>query len=493
MAKQITELTAAGGITKATDLLWLEQGGLPFKLTLTALEAAITPTPAAHTHPASDVVSGVMAPARLGSANFTHTQTYNWIGYDRVDSTDLDTYIGTGHYGTDSSNTNGPTGTFDTLALFRNSDVGTQLMLPRNGSALDTLAYRGWSSSGAALEAWRYTGWATTNALADLALYGPLASPVFTGTVTAPQITSGVDVTQPWLTLDSTGAGDNWDAQGAGISVGENGKKGAAAMHMTYNGDGSGYIGMGAVDDTTSTGGRPAFGHIDFTYNDYDIKFGGKIFPGSTTGTPQTVGYIDTPTLRGSINVTGQQVGSYSGYSISNRVMFMDNGTTFGVYDEVQDEWKWNSTTALAYISLWNGGVEEARTNNSNASGNQSGLVTNDYDQNMRDVGFADMNEDITFTANLVVSASHWHKCLTHTNATTHTLTFNTLTTVPNGAVLWVKARTGIVTITEGTMTMTLYAGAALTTGDISVAIGGWATVHKTGNSAADVTGVGLT
>jgi len=59
--------------------------------------------------------------------------------------------------------------------------------------------------------------------------------------------------------------------------------------------------------------------------------------------------------------------------------------------------------------------------------------------------------------------------------------------------VMWVKARTGIVTLVDGTMVLTLYAGAALTTGNISVAIGGWATLHKTGNSAADVTGIGLT
>ena len=33
MARLITELTAAGAITGATDLLWIEQGGLPRKVT----------------------------------------------------------------------------------------------------------------------------------------------------------------------------------------------------------------------------------------------------------------------------------------------------------------------------------------------------------------------------------------------------------------------------------------------------------------------------
>ena len=84
-------------------------------------------------------------------------------------------------------------------------------------------------------------------------------------------------------------------------------------------------------------------------------------------------------------------------------------------------------------------------------------------------------------------------QALTHTNATTHTLTFNTLTTVPDGAVMWVKARTGIVTLVDGSMVLTLYDGSGtLDTGNIQVEIGGWATIHKTGDSAADVTGIGL-
>jgi len=144
-------------------------------------------------------------------------------------------------------------------------------------------------------------------------------------------------------------------------------------------------------------------------------------------------------------------------------------------------------------VTLFQNGTEEAWTQDHNASGNTSGFATNDYGGTKRDVGFATM-EEVTFTANTTVVADHWsQKCLTHTNATTHTLTFNTLSTVPNGAVMWVKARTGIVTLVDGTMVLTLYAGAALTTGNISVAIGGWATLHKTGNSAADVTGIGLT
>jgi hypothetical protein len=111
------------------------------------------------------------------------------------------------------------------------------------------------------------------------------------------EILIGADATQPWISVDSTSSGDNWSAQGAGISVGESGKKGSAAIHLTYNGDGSGYLGMGTVDDTAATGGRPTYGHLDFTYNSRDVKVGGLLYPGNSAGTTgsslvQSVAYI---------------------------------------------------------------------------------------------------------------------------------------------------------------------------------------------------------
>jgi hypothetical protein len=65
--------------------------------------------------------------------------------------------------------------------------------------------------------------------------------------------------TKPRIVMDSTGAGDNWTAQGAHIVMGEqaaNGDTAAAAVHITYNGGGIGHIGMGALDST----GKPAYG-----------------------------------------------------------------------------------------------------------------------------------------------------------------------------------------------------------------------------------------
>jgi hypothetical protein len=53
---------------------------------------------------------------------------------------------------------------------------------------------------------------------------------------------------KPWLTLDSSSSGENNAEQAAGVSIGESGQ-GAAALHLTYTGDGRGWIGMGAVSN----------------------------------------------------------------------------------------------------------------------------------------------------------------------------------------------------------------------------------------------------
>jgi hypothetical protein len=214
------------------------------------------------------------------------------------------------------------------------------------------------------------------------------------------EILIGVDATQPWLSLDSTNSGDNWSAQGAGISVGESGKKGSAAIHLTYNGDGSGYLGMGTVDDTAATGGRPTYGHFDFDYNTRNIRVGGLLYPGNSAGTTgsslvQSVAYIESADSQnyGSINVTGAagSSGTYSGYSINRRVVFMNNNsTTSGFYDDTNNEWHMTMIQNGA-LNFYNNGVTEASTQDSNAAGNTSGITVNDHAQVSRDVGFNDL------------------------------------------------------------------------------------------------------
>lgn len=97
----------------------------------------------------------------------------------------------------------------------------------------------------------------------------------------------------PNLVLDSTSVGDNWTAQGAYISIGENGALGSAAMHMTYTGDGYGYTGAGTV-----TAGVPAGGYWRYQYNLQNIY----------TPATVTVGALSsgTGTFSSTVTTTGQ-------------------------------------------------------------------------------------------------------------------------------------------------------------------------------------------
>ena len=96
-----------------------------------------------------------------------------------------------------------------------------------------------------------------------------------------------------WFTVDSPGSGANGVEQAAGISVGESGYKGAAAIHLTYTGDGKGYLGMGAVSSTTSI---PANAALEFQYqNTYTIFRGYARFSASAAYIRRTIpnsGYL---------------------------------------------------------------------------------------------------------------------------------------------------------------------------------------------------------
>lgn len=78
----------------------------------------------------------------------------------------------------------------------------------------------------------------------------------------------------PWFTLDSASAGGDGVEQAAGISIGENGKKGSAALHLTYTGDGYSHIGTGSVSGTTSL---PAYEAMRLYYLDNNVTFYGNI------------------------------------------------------------------------------------------------------------------------------------------------------------------------------------------------------------------------
>lgn len=146
-------------------------------------------------------------------------------------------------------------------------------------------------------------------------------------------------------------------------------------------------------------------------------------------------------------------------------------------------------------IELYFNGALEFRTQDHNATDNITGAEVQHFDGTFYDVGLARMPK-VNFTANTTISDTHWHKRLVHNGTidASRNLTFNTETSQPQDVVLWVLAKNGPVVLVDGTMVLHLYdgGGAVPPTGNITIARGGWATVVKDADSAAHVTGVGL-
>jgi hypothetical protein len=86
------------------------------------------------------------------------------------------------------------------------------------------------------------------------------------GITSANRVKSDADAVFPYIYLDSSSSGDNWTSQGAHISIGEGGDLGAASLHMTYIGNGYGYIGSGAVSN-----GVPGASYLRFDYDSSNI------------------------------------------------------------------------------------------------------------------------------------------------------------------------------------------------------------------------------
>jgi len=93
-------------------------------------------------------------------------------------------------------------------------------------------------------------------------------------------IATNVNNSLPTLVMDSSGSGDNWTSQGAWIAIGESGISGAASMHMTYRGDGYGFIGSGTVSNA-----EPGASYFRFDYNANHIYTPDNIGIGSATPT----------------------------------------------------------------------------------------------------------------------------------------------------------------------------------------------------------------
>ena len=213
----------------------------------------------------------------------------------------------------------------------------------------------------------------------------------------------------------------------------------------------------------------------------------GRIYPQQVSNvTPQLVGYIDEPTLRGSINVAGAAAGGYSGYAINNILHFMTNGTTSGIYDEGPDYWRVTFDEANNITGLWAEGVETFVTQQYNGSGNTTGAQVRGHDNVLYDVG---LNQLPLFNINAsdTLEAQHCGAITGTDNTTAYTLTLAASgdTDFPVGGVATIVngGTSGNYTVNEGSGT-TLYfvepgSGLVDTAGGCTIGPGGTATLWR--------------
>ena len=271
-------------------------------------------------------------------------------------------------------------------------------------------------------------------------------------------------VVQSWLEIDSYDSGNNFSSRGAGISVGKSGKKGSSAIHITYNGDGSGYVGMGSVDNNAITGGRPGFSHIDFTHNTHVIGLRSQVQVRGTSPYLRVYDAGGDDFLE--INHTG------------SALKFLAAGTGTGGVDLV-----FSNTS------------ENMRIRKQVATGETSYASLRDHGNNTRDIGFNDLHESRTNTT-FTLAAQDAGNIAHYTNGTNYNVNLAASANLdfPVGACMEVINRAaGSISVRQGIGT-TLYwtsGGAAFSTGNRTLSYG-WCRIWRQSSTVYYVTGEGI-
>jgi hypothetical protein len=158
----------------------------------------------------------------------------------------------------------------------------------------------------------------------------------------------------PNLVLDSTSSGDNWTSQGAYISIGETGALGAASLHMTYVGNGYGYIGNGSV-----VNGIPSSSYFSFYYNSNDIATNSELNMGNNkiTNLASPVNVGDATTKSYVDSTIASSIGSSTYWTPNGTHIYNSNSGNIGIGTtepgsklEVSSS-VWNSTNFLVEIN----------------------------------------------------------------------------------------------------------------------------------------------
>lgn len=110
-----------------------------------------------------------------------------------------------------------------------------------------------------------------------------------------------------------------------------------------------------------------------------------------------------------------------------------------------------------------------------------------------REAGYGNMRVITISTGTDNITREHWHNRLHVTTTSTLTLDAFENAGITLGAVVWIQANGGDVTLNSANGTVyRKFLGIATTTGDVTIADGGWATLVKHTFTEYHITGVGV-
>lgn len=152
----------------------------------------------------------------------------------------------------------------------------------------------------------------------------------------------------------------------------------------------------------------------------FQLKCDGSLYIGG-----DVIGHFETVSgSYGSVQVDGAEgsSGTWSGYNIGGRHVFMDNGSNqVGIYNDNNDEWLIKCVDS-AQVQLYFDNVEQLTTQNNTVLGQTTGAVVKTHAGVLQDVGL-NLLPTFNFNATDTLEASHCGHMTGKTNTTAYTLT----------------------------------------------------------------------
>ena len=245
----------------------------------------------------------------------------------------------------------------------------------------------------------------------------------------------------------------------------------------------------GLLQDSTAT----------FTYNPSTNTLVAGTFSGSGTSLTGVVltGSASTKTAGNLIfndNVLATfGTGSDADFYFSGTDMFIDlvDGADLRVRGGTGGTESMIVATANAGVDLYYNGTVVFSTQVHNSLDDISGAQVLNFDGNLRDVGFAIM-EQVTATGAITISETHQHKTVLVTSGT-GAIAFVNDTGMAIGAVGWIVNNSASLTLTATAAIRWMDGSGTVKTGNRTLAAAGWCTWWKQADATYYITGVGIT